>query len=56
MPMISLFLVSTERAQRTRELGLRTALGARPAQILSTVIGRGVGPVGIGAIFGFIAG
>jgi predicted permease len=42
-------------AQRTRELGLRVALGARPPQILRMVIGQGMRLVGIGAILGFVA-
>ena len=42
-------------AQRTRELGLRAALGARRSQILSMVIGYGLKLVLVGAIFGFVA-
>jgi predicted permease len=42
-------------AQRTRELGLRAALGARPAQILGMVIGYGLRLVLVGAIVGFAA-
>jgi predicted permease len=42
-------------AQRTREIGLRAALGARRPQILRMVIGQGMRLVGIGAILGFIA-
>jgi len=42
-------------AQRTRELGLRAALGARPAQILRMVIGYGLRMVAVGAALGFVA-
>ena len=41
--------------QRTRELGLRAALGARPAQILRMVIGRGLRLVVAGGIAGCVA-
>jgi predicted permease len=42
-------------AQRTRELGLRAALGARPPQILRMVIGQGLRLVAIGSVVGFAA-
>jgi predicted permease len=42
-------------AQRTRELGLRAALGARRGQILGMVIGYGLRLVLVGAVFGFLA-
>lgn len=42
-------------AQRTREIGLRAALGARLPQILRMVMGQGMRLVGLGAILGFVA-
>ncbi len=42
-------------AQRTKELGLRAALGARPVQILRMVIGYGLRMVAMGAALGFVA-
>jgi putative ABC transport system permease protein len=41
--------------QRTREFGLRTALGARPGKILAMVLAQGVWLVGAGAVLGFVA-
>jgi predicted lysophospholipase L1 biosynthesis ABC-type transport system permease subunit len=42
-------------AQRTRELGLRAALGARPVQILGMIVSYGLRLVLVGAVFGFLA-
>jgi putative ABC transport system permease protein len=38
--------------ERTREFGVRVALGARPAQILAQVLGRGARLIGAGAAAG----
>lgn len=42
-------------AQRSREIGLRTALGARPGQILGQVIRQGGATTGAGIAVGIIA-
>jgi len=42
------FLVS----QRTREIGVRVALGAAPSQILENVLGRGLLLAGVGVLLG----
>jgi ABC-type antimicrobial peptide transport system permease subunit len=41
--------------QRTREIGIRVALGARTADIFRTVVATGIGVVGIGVVCGLIA-
>ena len=45
-------LVSFSVSQRTREIGLRMALGARPASILGMVVARGSLPLAIGIVIG----
>jgi predicted permease len=45
-------LVSFSVSQRTREIGLRMALGARPAAILRMVVARGSLPMAVGLVLG----
>jgi ABC-type antimicrobial peptide transport system permease subunit len=45
-------VVSFAAAQRTREIGIRMALGARPAQVLSMVCKQGVVIIAIGLLIG----
>jgi ABC-type antimicrobial peptide transport system permease subunit len=47
-------LVSFSVSQRTREIGLRMALGARPAEILGMIVARGSLPMTIGLAVGSI--
>jgi putative ABC transport system permease protein len=45
-------LMSYLVAQRTREMGIRLALGARGKDVLKLVIGQGMKPVGAGVALG----
>ncbi|HUL74676.1 MAG TPA: ABC transporter permease [Vicinamibacterales bacterium] len=45
-------VVGWSSAQRTREFGLRTALGATPGSLSRLVLRQGMWPVGLGAIVG----
>lgn len=47
--------VSLGVVQRTREFGIRMALGAHPARLVSAFVGGGLRPVAVGAVFGAIA-
>ena len=42
-------------SQRTREIGIRTALGARPGELLGTFVRQGLLLAGIGAALGLVA-
>jgi putative ABC transport system permease protein len=45
-------LISYSVAQRTREIGIRVALGARPRQVMGSVIREGMGLAGAGVVLG----
>ncbi|MGD8869382.1 MAG: ABC transporter permease [Gemmatimonadales bacterium] len=45
-------VVSYAAARRTREVGIRVALGARPGDVVRLVIGQGMVMVGVGAAIG----
>ncbi len=49
-------LMSFTVAQRTREIGIRTALGAHPRAILLDVFGRAIRQLGLGLLVGSLAG
>ena len=56
MAVIGLFgVISYAVTQRTRELGVRAALGARPAEILRMVLWQGMKLAGLGAVIGLAA-
>jgi putative ABC transport system permease protein len=48
-------VVAFSVAQRTRELGVRLALGARPGDLLRMVLGQSLRTVGIGLVLGSLA-
>jgi len=47
-------VVAFSVAQRTREVGIHMALGARPAQVLRTVVGEGMSMVAVGTVVGIV--
>jgi putative ABC transport system permease protein len=49
-------LMSFTLARRTREIGIRTALGAAPGAIIRSIFSRAFGQVGLGVLLGGIPG
>src|SRR5207244_788953 len=47
-------LVSYEVRDRTREFGIRLALGATPGRVISRVLAQGAGTISAGLALGFI--
>lgn len=47
-------LMSFTVAQRTREIGIRAALGANPRQIVTTILSRAAAQLGAGVIAGVL--
>jgi predicted permease len=49
-------MMSFTVSQRTREIGIRTALGARPRQVVADVFSRAIRQLGLGTILGLCIG
>jgi putative ABC transport system permease protein len=49
-------LVAYNVTRRTREIGIRMAIGARPADVLRLVLGKGLTLVGTGTLLGLVMG
>jgi predicted permease len=49
-------LVSFTLARRTREIGIRTALGASPRRIVTGILSRALWQIGIGVVLGVLPG
>ena len=48
-------IVAYAVVRRTREIGVRVALGARPGQVLALIVGEGGRVIGIGIVLGVVA-
>ena len=48
-------VISYNGLRRTREIGVRLALGARRRQIVSLILGQGIRLLGVGLLVGFVA-
>src|SRR5204863_6733816 len=49
-------LVAYNVSRRTREIGIRMAIGAAPGDVLRMVITKGLALVGIGTVIGLVMG
>jgi putative ABC transport system permease protein len=48
-------IISYSVAQRTREIGIRLAVGAQPRQVLTMILGHGARLAGLGIVIGLLA-